>query len=293
MAKRRQSTTPLRERMRQDLKLRNYSPHTIRAYLRSVARFAQHFGTPPDHLGSEHIRTYQLFLIEEQKASWSTFIQAVSALRFFYDKTLDRPGMIVYIPFPKKAKTLPVILSREEVQALIVAPQNLKHRVILATLYTTGLRVSELCHLQGTHIDSKRMVIEVHQGKGKRDRLVQLAPDLLPLLRHYWTRYRLESWLFPGSRLTRPITPEGVYLLCKKAGRTAQIDKAIYPHLMRHSCATHLLEAGMDLRSIQLLLGHTSLRTTSRYLHVANPALQTTPSPLDTLALPPELAQLS
>ena len=261
--------------------------------MRSIAQFAKHFNTSPDHLGPEHIRTYQLLLIEEQKASWSKFIQAVSALRFFYDKTLGQPGMVDYIRYPKKPKTLPVILSRDEVQRLIVAPQNLKHRAILATLYTTGLRVSELCHLQGADIDSGRMVIQVRQGKGQRDRLVRLSPELLPVLRQYWKLYQLESWLFPGSQLTRPITREAVHLVCKKAGRLAQINKVIYPHLMRHSCATHLLEAGMDLRSIQLMLGHASLRTTCIYLHVANPALKDAPGPLDTLALPAGLDQVS
>jgi site-specific recombinase XerD len=201
--------------MRQDLKLRNYSPHTIEAYVRSVAQFAQHFGTPPDRLGPEHIRTYQLFLIEDQKVSWSTFIQTVCALRFFYDKTLGRPGMVDHIPFPKKPKTLPVILSRDEVQALLLAPKTLKHRAILATLYTTGVRVSELCQLQGTDVDSTRMVIRVRQGKGKRDRLVGLSPDLLPLLRGqikqmYQNRNRTELNPFEISVLAQqrpPILP--------------------------------------------------------------------------------------
>jgi integrase/recombinase XerD len=292
MAKLRQPTTPLRERMRQDLRLRNYSPHTIESYVRSVAQFAKHCGTSPDRLGPEHIRTYPLFLIEDQKVSWSTFIQTVCALRFFYDKTLQRPGMVDHIPFPKKPKQLPVILSRDEVQALIMAPHRLKPRAILATLYTTGLRVSELCQLKGTDIDSGRMVIQVRQGKGKRDRLVGLSPDLLPLLRRYWKHYQLQSWLFPGQRVTEPLTRMGVLHICKRAGRVAQIKKTVYPHLLRHSFATHLLEAGMDLRRIQLLLGHATLRSTSIYLHVANPDFKTTPSPLDALTLPPNLDQL-
>ncbi len=293
MSKLRQPTTPLRERMRQDLRLRNYSPYTIDAYLRNVAQFALHFGVSPDRLESEHIRTYQLFLIEKKKASWNTFIQAVCALRFFYGQTLRQPGMVDYIPYPRKPRFLPVVLAREEVSALIRAPHNLKHRAILATLYTTGLRVSELCNLKGTDIDSGRMVIQVRQGKGKRDRFVGLSPDLLPLLRFYWKRYGLQSWLFPGNRLTHPISRVGVSHACKKAGKAAQINKVIYPHLLRHSCATHLLEAGMDLRSIQLLLGHATLRSTSLYLHVVNPALKTAPSPLDALALPSGLEQLS
>ena len=183
MAKLHQPTTPLRERMRQDLKLRNYSPHTIEAYVRSVAQFAQHFGTSPERLGPAHIRTYQRFLIEKQQVSWSTCMQTVCALRFFYDKTPGRPGMIDPIPFAQKPKTLPVILARDEVQALLLAPNHLKQRAILAPLYPTDVRVSELCQLQGTDVDSTRMVIRVRQGKGQRDRLVGLSPDLLPLLR--------------------------------------------------------------------------------------------------------------
>ena len=200
--------------------------------------------------------------------------------------------MVDYIPYPKKPKTLPVILSRDEVKALLLAPRHLKHRAILATLYATGLRVSELCQLQGTDIDSKRMVIQVRQGKGKRDRLVMLSPDLLPLLRRYWKLYQLRSWLFPGHRITEPITRMSVARLCTQAGRAAQLTKAVYPHLLRHSFATHLLEAGVDLRRIQLLLGHASLRSTSLYLHVAHPALHATESPFDALALPANLERL-
>ena len=284
--------TPLRQRMLEDMQIRNLSPLTIDGYLRYVAQFAKHFGVSPDRLGPEHIRTYQLHLLDQQ-VNQSILVQTVSALRFLYEKTLHRPWTVEYIPFPKKIKKLPVILSRDEVQTLIRAPRHLKHRVILATLYTTGLRVSELCRLQGTDIDSGRMVVVVRQGKGKKDRQVGLSPHLLPLLRRYWKLYGLQSWLFPGARISEPITRGGVEWLCQKAGQTAQIKKAVYPHLLRHTYATHLLEAGMDLRSIQLLLGHASLSSTSIYLHVANPALETTQSPLRTLTLPPDLDQLS
>ena len=277
--------TPLRRRMLEDMQIRNLSPNTIDGYLRSVAQFATHFQTSPDRLGAEHVRDYQLHLLKRD-VSKSTFVQSVCALRFFYETTLGRPWMAEYIPYPKRPKTLPVVLSHDEVQALIRAPRHLKHRVVLATLYTTGLRVGELCQLQGADIDSGRMVVRVRQGKGKRDRQVGLSTDLLPLLRRYWKLYQLESWLFPGPRVTAPMTRAGVDYICKQAGRTAQINKHLYPHLMRHTYATHLLEAGMDLRSIQLLLGHASLHSTSVYLHVANPALQTTQSPLSTLVLP-------
>jgi len=200
--------------------------------------------------------------------------------------------MVEYIPYPKKPKTLPVILSRDEVKALLLAPRHLKHRVILATLYATGVRVSELCQLQGTDIDSQRMVIHVRQGKGKRDRFVMLSPDLLPLLRRYWKLYQLHSWLFPGHRVTEPITRDGVGHICTQARHAAKITKAVYPHVFRHSFATHLLEAGVDLRRIQLLLGHASLRSTSLYLHVAHPALHATESPFDALALPADLEKV-
>ena len=283
--------TPLHRRMREDMEIRNYSPHTIDGYLRYAGQFAKYFGVSPDQLGAEHIRTYQLHLLQKE-VSESIFIQTVCALRFLYETTLHRPWMVDYIPYPKKPKKLPVILSREEINALMQAPRHLKHRLILATLYTTGLRAAEFCQLQGADIDSERMVIHVRQGKGKRDRQVGLSPDLLPLLRRYWHLYQLQSWLFPGHRITEPITPDGVWFICKKARQTAQIKKAVYPHLIRHTYATHLLEAGMDLRSIQLLLGHATLRSTSIYLHVANPALRSTQGSLGALTLPPNLDQL-
>jgi site-specific recombinase XerD len=278
--------------MLEDMRIRNFSPHTIDGYIRYVAQFAKHFQTSPDQLGPEHVRTYQLYLLEQQ-VHQSILVQTVSALRFLYEKTLHRPWTVDYIPFPKKIKTLPLVLSRAEVQTLIQTPRHLKHRIILATLYTTGLRATELCQLRGTDIDSERMVVVVHQGKGKKDRQVPLSPDLLPKLRRYWKLYGLESWLFPGRRVSEPLTRHGVHHICAQAGKDAKLKKAIYPHLLRHTYATHLLEAGMDLRSIQLLLGHASLSSTSIYLHVANPALETTKSPLNTLAIPPNLDQLS
>ena len=284
--------TPLRKRMLEDMQIRNLSPNTIDGYLRYVAQFAKYFNTSPELLGPEHIRTYLLHLLNQQ-VDVSMLTQTVCGLRFLYEKTLHRTWTVEYIPFPKRPKTLPVVLSRDEVQRVIRAPRHLKHRVILATLYTTGVRVSELARLQGTDIDSGRMVVVVRQGKGKKDRQVGLSTDLLPLLRRYWKLYGLQSWLFPGPRVSEPITRSGVEWICQKAGQTAQINKAVYPHLMRHTYATHLLEAGMDLRSIQLLLGHASLQSTSIYLHVANPALETTRSPLNSLALPPDLDQLS
>lgn len=275
--------TVLAKRMFEDMQLRNFSPHTIVAYLRCVSQFAQHFNTSPEFLGPEDVRAYQQFLIHNKKVAWSTYITAICALRFLYEKTLHRTSMVDYMPFPKRPKKLPIILSRQEVATLLLAPSNLKHRAILATLYATGLRVAELCNLQGRDIDSQRMVIHVRQGKGQRDRRVMLSQELLPLLRHYWKSYQLESWLFPGPKRSKPISTRGVCGICRKAGEAAKLTKRVHPHMIRHSFATHLLEAGTDLRRIQLLLGHSSLRSTSLYLHVTPYATQDTHSPLDTL----------
>jgi len=271
--------------MLEDMQLRNYSEHTIRAYLRGVADFAKHFGTSPQHLGPEQVRTYQLFLVQEKKVAWSSIVQTVCALRFFYRVTLGRPAMLEYIAPPRRPFTLPTILSPAEVAALLTVSRNLKHRAILTTLYAAGLRVSELCQLQVTDIDSARMVLRVRQGKGQHDRYVMLSPKLLPLLRQYWRQAKPQPWLFPGQPCTRPMTTKAVYLVCRQAGQAADLPKVIHPHVLRHTFATHLLETGVDLRRIQLLLGHRSLQTTSRYLHVTPHALHATPSPLDSLPL--------
>jgi integrase/recombinase XerD len=279
--------TPLRQRMLEDLQLRNYSPHTMEAYLRGVAQFAQYFRTSPEQLGPEHIRQYQLYLVHEKHASWSHVIQTVSALRFFYRITLGKPWMIAYIPHPKRPQTLPTVLSQAEVAVLLQAPRRLKTRAILTTLSAAGLRLSELRHLQVTDVDSARMVLCIRQGKGQRDRCVMLSPRLLALLRQYWQRHKPRTWLFPGPDPTKPLTPTTIYELCQQAGVKAGLRKPVHPHTLRHCFATHLLEAGVDLRRLQLLLGHQSLRTTSRYLHVTPQALASIPSPLDTLPLDP------
>jgi integrase/recombinase XerD len=285
MRTRRSRMTPLRQRMLEDLQLRNYSEHTIRAYLRGVADFAKHFGTSPEHLGPEQVRTYQLFLVQEKQVAWPSIVQTVCALRFFYRVTLGRPAMLESIAPPRRPFTLPTMLSPAEVAALLTTSRHLKHRAILTTLSAAGLRVSELCQLQVTDIDSARMVLRVRQGKGQHDRYVMLSPKLLPLLRQYWHQAKPQPWLFPGHPCTRPMTTKAVYLVCRHAGQAADLPKVIHPHVLRHTFATHLLEAGVDLRRIQLLLGHRSLRTTSRYLHVTPHALHATPSPLDSLPL--------
>jgi integrase/recombinase XerD len=279
--------TALRQRMHEDLQLRNYSPQTIETYLRRVAQFAQYFRTSPDRLGPEHVRQYQLYLVREQHASWSLVTQTVCALRFFYTITLGQPRMLAYIPQPKRPHTLPTILSQAEVAALLQAPRRLKTRAMLTTLYAAGLRVSELCQLRVTDIDSSRMVLCIRQGKGQRDRYVMLSPRLLALLRQYWQRYKPRTWLFPGPKPLQPLARNTVYRLCREAGVKAQLRKPVHPHALRHAFASHLLEMGVDLRRLQLLLGHQSLRTTSRYLHVTPQALTAIPSPLDTLPLDP------
>jgi integrase/recombinase XerD len=197
--------TALRQRMRDDLQLRNYSPQTVATYLRCVAQFAQYFRTSSDRLGPEHVRQYQLYLVQERHVSWSLVMQTVCALRFFYHVTLGQPHMLTYIAQPKRPKTLPTILSQAEVATLLRTPRRLKTRTILTTLYAAGLRVSELCQLQVTDIDSSRMVLCIRQGKGQQDRCVMLSPRLLTLLRQYWQQYKPRTWLFPGPKPLQPL----------------------------------------------------------------------------------------
>jgi integrase/recombinase XerD len=277
--------TPLRQRMLEDLQIRNYSPTTVRIYLHSVAEFAHYFRKPPDQLGPEHIRQYQLFLMKEKQVSLPSYIQMVCALRFFFTHTLNQKIAIERIPFPRRERKLPMILSQEEVKALLEAPRTLRHRALLAVLYGCGVRVAEVTHLKVTDIDARRQVLWVRQGKGRKDRQTLLSPKLLELLRIYWRAERPTEWLFPGANPTRPVSPKAVFLACQKAGRKAGLSKPVHPHLLRHAFATHLLEAGVNLRTIQILLGHANLETTARYLQVADVSIRSTPSPLDSLDL--------
>jgi integrase/recombinase XerD len=278
--------TELRRRMIEELQLRNYAPNTITVYIRCVAQFAQHFRLSPDRLGLEHIRQYQLFLVRQKKVSWALFNQTVCALRFLYRHILHRDWMIEYIPYPRREDKLPVVLSPAEVAAVFEATHNLKHRTILMTIYAAGLRVSEVTHLRASDIDSQRQVIRVRQGKGHKDRQVMLSPKLLEALRIYWKSYRPRVWLFPGESPERPVSSETVWRVCHQAGEAARLSKPISPHTLRHCFATHLLEDTIDLRRIQVLLGHRHLKTTSRYLHVSNLAVRTTVSPLERLPDP-------
>jgi integrase/recombinase XerD len=269
--------------MLEDLQIRHYSPTTIRLYLYAVREFAKHFGKPPDQLGAEHIRQYQLFLIKDKQASQSTCIQLVCALRFFYTHTLNHKIEIERIPFPRRERKLPLILSREEVKALLEAPPDLRHRAMLAILYGSGLRVSEVARLKVADIDSARNVLWVRSGKGRRDRQALLPPKLRELLRCYWRSRRPTDWLFPGADPAQPISVKTIFRACRQAARSAGIAKSVHPHLLRHAFATHLLEAGVNLRTIQFLLGHANLETTARYLQVADVNVRGTTSPLESL----------
>jgi integrase/recombinase XerD len=279
--------TPLRQRMLEDLQIRQFSPTTIRIYLHAVAEFARHFNKPPDQLGAEHIRRYQLFLVKEKNVAPSTYIQAVCALRFLYTHTLNRKVGIERIPFPRRERKLPVVLSREEVKALLEAPKNLRHRALLAILYGCGLRVSEVARLKVADVDGTRNVLWVRCGKRRKDRQALLPPKLRELLRCYWRNQRPTDWLFPSSDPRQPISAKAIFLACRKAAQQAGIPKSVHPHSLRHAFATHLLEAGVDLRTIQILLGHAHLETTARYLQLADVIVRATISPLESLPLVP------
>jgi site-specific recombinase XerD len=277
--------TPLRQRFVDDLRLRNYSPRTIEAYVAGVARLAKHFGRSPDQLGTEEVRAFQLHLVGLH-VSWSLFNQTVCALRFFYGVTLGRPEQVPFIPFGKRPKTLPCVLSPDEVLRLFEAAAPGRDRVLLQTAYACGLRIGELLHLHVADIDSARMVIHVRQGKGAKDRLVPLSQRLLDDLRRYWQQYRPTTWLFPGAFPDRPLTASNVQRLCQRLVTRAGISKPATPHTLRHSYATHLLEAGVDVVTLQKLLGHRDLSTTAHYLHLTTDRLRQTPSLLDLLVLP-------
>lgn len=279
--------TSLRQRMTEDLKIRNLSPQTQRSYLGQVSRFARHFSKSPEALGPEEIRSYQLYLTNEKKLAPSSILIAVAALRFLYKVTLHKDWSIEdIIPTAKKPQTLPVVLSPEEVLQFLGCVEHIKHRTILTTCYAAGLRISEAVSLEPSHIDSKRMVIRVEQGKGQKDRYVMLSEKLLETLRHWWRTERPIQWLFPGDIPGEHITRSAVDQACQKAHQVCGIAKPITPHSLRHAFAVHLLERGTDVRTIQLLLGHRSLATTARYLKIATSKVCSTTSPFDLLPHP-------
>ena len=282
--------TQLRKRMLEELQRRHYSQSTIQHYVRKVEEFARHFHCSPDRLGPRHIREYQAHLFTHRKLSAGSVTNHLCALRFFYIQTLKKRWSIADTPYPKQAYHLPTILSQEEVAQLIDAACTPFHRTVLMTLYATGLRNAELTHLKISDIDSRRMVIHIQGGKGRKDRDVMLSPVLLEELRAHWRRLRKKSsvWLFPGKRWhngEQPIDTKTPRHACQWAAQRAGIRKRVYPHVLRHCFATHLLEAGADLLTIQILLGHHSLKETGRYLHLSQRHLHATASPLDSLVL--------
>ena len=286
--------THLRKMMLEELQRLNYSESTTRAYIRTVEDFARRFRCSPDRLGPEHIREYQAELFKKRKLSPGTVVQRLAALRFFYIKTLKKAWSIAETPYPKQGFRLPTILSQEEVARLIDAALTPFHRTLLMTLYATGVRRAELTHLKVSDIDSQRMVIHVRGGKGRKDRDVMLSPKLLEELRKHWRRFKPSTWLFPSNRWhtgVTPITTKVVWDACRQASQRAGIQKNVHPHTLRHCFATHLLEAGADLRTIQMLLGHRDLEETTIYLHLSERHLSATASPLDLLKRKDELPQ--
>ena len=279
--------TILRRRMTEDMRIRNLSSHTQASYLQQVTQFARHFGKSPDKLGAEDIRSYQLYLTKERELATSSIHIAIAALRFFYRTTLKRDWTYEEVlPLPKKPQKLPVVLSPQEVEHFLECVKRLKARVILTACYAAGLRISEAVRLRPTCIDSKRMVIRVVQGKGQKDRYVMLSVRLLEILRGYYKSERPKDWLFPGHYPGQPISTGAIEDACQKGRRISGISKPVTPHSLRHAFAVHMLEAGTDLRTIQLLLGHRSLATTARYLRIATNKVCANSSPLDLLPRP-------
>lgn len=280
--------TALRKRMAEELRLRNLSETTSDTYLRAVARFAKHFGKPPEELGPDHVRQYLLYLFKEKKDVWSTVQVNRGALKFLYVRVLKQHWFDDEIATPKRRVRLPTVLTAEEVTGMLDHTSNLKHWTMLATFYATGLRSRELRLLKVGDIDGRRMVIHVREGKGGVPRDIGLSPTLLERLRVYWRWRKPQDWLFPSARRAdRPMEQKAVYYACINAGRRAGLSKHVTPHVLRHSYATSLLEAGVDLRTIQVILGHADIRTTACYLRVSTQRIHSVESPLDALSLQP------
>lgn len=275
---------PLRRRMIEDMTVRNLSPATQRSYLHAVRKFSRYFGRSPDRLDIEDVRAFQVYLVA-QGVSWPALNQTVCALRFFYGVTLDRAEIPERIAYAREPRKLPVILGADEVVRFLEAVPSLKTRAALTTAYAAGLRASEAVSLKLADIDSSRMLIQVRHGKGAKDRTVMLSPQLLSILRTYWRLARPKVWLFPGRDGMKPIDVQVLHAACRSAAKAAGLAKRVSVHTLRHSFATHLLESGVDIRIIQVLLGHNSLSTTARYTQVATTTIARTQSPLDRLDL--------
>jgi len=274
----------LHDQMEGDLILKAYSPHTKRAYLRCVQQFVRQYMRSPEEMGETEVRNFLLYLVRDRQASPATQDMYVNALKFLYAVTLKRPEVVKDIPHPKRPKTLPVILSPEEVLRVFAAIRAVKYKAIIATAYAAGLRISEVCALQVSDIDSQRMRIHVRSGKGKKDRYVMLGESLLALLRQYYQAVRPPGgYLFPGQKPQQHISTTAVSLVLRKVIRETALSKKVTMHTLRHCFATHLLEAGTDIRILQVLLGHSSIRTTLRYTHITDRLLQKLVSPLDLI----------
>jgi integrase/recombinase XerD len=274
--------------MLEELQRRNYAQNTVKGYLRIVQDFAEHFHQRPDKLGADHLRQYQAHLFQDRKLNAGTVQQYVAALRFFFNKTLKRRYVLDDLPMPKRHRKLPEILSPDEVALLIDSASNLFHQTMLMTLYSTGMRRAELCNLKTTDIDSERMMVHIHQGKGGRDRDVPLSQKLLETLRVYWRWMKPKTYLFPGTvnnwRADVPVTTKVPWEACHQAAQRAGIAKHVSPHTLRHCYATHLLESGTDLRTIQILLGHAKLEHTALYLQLSQKHLTSGANPLDAIS---------
>jgi site-specific recombinase XerD len=278
--------------MIEDMTLRKLTPKTQAGYLRAVTKFTRFFGRSPDLASPEDLRAFQLYLVE-QGVSSTTINATLSGLTFFFDVTLDRPSALKRMSRVRQPQKLPQVLSVDEVARLLAGAKNPKHRAALAVAYGAGLRASEVAHLKVTDIDSERMIVRVVQGKGQRDRYAMLSPSLLELLRAWWRhgrargKMRPRGWLFPGRNPINPLSTRQLNHACHAAAQAAGLDQRISMHTLRHSFATHLLENKVDIRVIQVLLGHRKLETTARYSHVATRMLGEVTSPLEQLALPP------
>jgi integrase/recombinase XerD len=275
-------TTALRKRMRAILRARNYSPRTEETYISAVSHFARHFGAPPDQLGAEQVVTYQLMMRDQKHASHVLFNQTVCALRFFYGEVLERQDVVKRIHYARNERRLPVVLSVGETIDFLRAVDVPRYRVLLMTIYATGTRLSEALALRASDIDSKRMVVRVRQGKGKKDRYVPLPPLLLELLREHWRREHLKDLLFPRPKdPTRPASPTTVQRYVQRFAARAGLPKKVTPKTLRHCYATHLIERGTSTRVVQVLLGHANVHTTETYTHVSPSTLGNVVAPLE------------
>jgi integrase/recombinase XerD len=282
--------SPLRKQMKDDLVVRGMSPRTLESYVGAVAALARYYGRSPDRISAPEVQRYLLYLIQEKRLAWSSCNIALSGLKFFYRVTLKRPQTEFELPTPRQPQKLPQILAPEEVVRLIECADNPKQRAILMSTYAAGLRLSEVCHLKVSNIDSTRMTIHVEQGKGAQDRYTPLSPRLLTELRRYWMLHHPRVWLFPGTRNPdAPILPHTVQRLFQRAKARAGITKDCGIHGLRHAFATHLLEAGVDVPTIQHLMGHGHISSTLRYFHLARKHLGAARSPLELLPRPEPL----